>query len=233
MRIPEQDGVGRPARLAVVAAGRQLAALGLSPGTSGNVSVRAGDLVVMSPTGTSLGNLDPDALSVLTLDGRLVGGAAPSKEFPFHRAMYRRAVSTQAVVHLHSPHAVAMSCLRPWSVTSAVPPLTPYFVMRVGQTPLIPYASPGSSEQAEAIEALPFPFSSLLLQNHGSVCAAASLTDAVGAAVELEETSRLAVMLGGRAATLLPEGEPERLAKRYGTAWATIAEPIRSEGQEK
>ena len=207
------------ARMIIVEAGRRLAAMGLSPGTSGNVSVRVGDTVLMSPTGASLGQLDAEALSVLTLEGELMSGAKPSKEFPFHRAMYRRDPAVQAVVHLHSPHAAAISCVHPWSKRSAIPPLTPYFVMRVGQTPLIPYASPGSADQADIIENLEYPFSSLLLQNHGSVCSAASMDAAIDAAVELEEVSRLLLLLGAKQPELLPDGEPERLAERYGTSW--------------
>lgn len=207
------------ARAIVVEAGLRLAQMGLSPGTSGNVSARVGDSVVMSPTGSSLAQLDLETLSVLSMDGDVLGGAKASKEFPFHRAMYRRDANVSAVVHLHSPHAAAMSCLQPWSERSAVPPLTPYFVMRVGQTPLIPYASPGSADQADIIENLAFPFTSLLLQNHGLVCSAASMDAAIDAAVELEEVSRLLLLIGGKEPQLLPTGEAERLAERYGTSW--------------
>lgn len=203
----------------LVEAGKHLSALGLSPGTSGNISMRDGERIVMTPTGSDMGALNAAELSVLSFDGALLSGAKASKEFPFHRAMYRRAPSTLAVVHLHSPYAAAMSCTRPWSEQSAIPPLTPYFVMRAGQTPLIPYASPGDAAQADMIEALPFPFRSVLLQNHGSVTAGESMATAIAAAVELEEVSRLVLLLGDRPVDLLPDGEAEHLAATYGSYW--------------
>lgn len=212
------------ARQSVVGAGRVLAGLGLSPGTSGNISVREGDTIIMSPTGTSMAELVAEELSVLSMSGELLSGGKPSKEFPFHRAMYRRDPAATAVVHLHSPYASAVSCLEPWAEFSAIPPLTPYFVMRVGQTPLIPYASPGSAEQADIIEALEFPFASLLLQNHGSVCAASSMAAAIDAATELEEVSRLLLLLGQHPRNLLPTGEPQHLAELYGTSWTVPQE---------
>ena len=203
----------------IVAAGRHLAEVGLSPGSSGNISVRDGDRVIMTPTGSDMGALDPGRMSVLSLTGELLDGPKPSKEFPFHRAMYRRDPAARAVVHVHSPHAAALSCTTPWHPLSAVPPLTPYFVMRVGQTPLIPYATPGNAGQATVIEELPFPFRAVLLQNHGSVTAAASMAAALEAAIELEEVSRLLLLLGDRPLQLLPDGEPERLAARYDSVW--------------
>jgi ribulose-5-phosphate 4-epimerase/fuculose-1-phosphate aldolase len=207
------------ARKDLVATGRRLVELGLSPGASGNLSVREGDHVVITPTGALLGELDVEALSVLDLDGRLVDGPKPSKEFPLHLAMYRRGVGVDAVVHLHSPHAAAVSCLPAWSRRSAVPPLTPYFVMRVGQTPLVPYASPGDPRQARHVEELDFDFRAALLQNHGSLVAATGMAAAADAAVELEEVCRLLLLLAGREPRLLSASEAAELAARYGTAW--------------
>jgi ribulose-5-phosphate 4-epimerase/fuculose-1-phosphate aldolase len=206
-------------RKELVAAGRRLVELGLSPGASGNLSVREGDRVVITPTGALLGELDVDGLSVLDLDGALVSGPRPSKEFPLHLAMYRRDPDADSVVHLHSVHAVAASCLPAWSERSAVPPLTPYFVMRVGQAPLVPYAAPGDPQQAADVEALPFDFRAALLQNHGSLVAAAGLEASMDAAVELEETCRLLLLLGDRDRRLLTEQEAGLLAVRYGSPW--------------
>ncbi|PYY53186.1 aldolase [Curtobacterium sp. MCSS17_011] len=203
----------------VVAAGQRLSELGLSPGTSGNISARDGDRIVMTPTGSDMGALEAADLSVLSFDGELLSGGKASKEFPFHRAMYRRDSGTTAVVHLHSPHAAAISCTPAWSERSAIPPLTPYFVMRSGQTPLIAYASPGDPSQADRMERLPFPFNAALLQNHGSVAAGNTMADAIAAAVELEEVCRLMLLLGDRPLTLLPEGEAEHLAEKYGSYW--------------
>ncbi|RKN41223.1 class II aldolase/adducin family protein [Streptomyces hoynatensis] len=208
-------------RAALAAEGARLTNLGLSPGASGNISVRDGDTVLITPTGRPMGGLDPKELSVLALDGTHLAGPRPSKEYPLHLAFYRRDATAQAAVHLHSRHATAVSCLPPWSPRSAVPPLTPYFVMRVGQTPLIPYAAPGDPAQAAALERLPFACRAALLQNHGPVTSGPSLAAAADAAIELEEVCALLLLLGGREGRLLAPGEAAGLAERYGTPWDT------------
>jgi 3-dehydro-4-phosphotetronate decarboxylase len=205
----------------LVAAGAKLAALGLSPGSSGNLSIRVGDTIVMSPTGSDLAALDADALSVLDFDGVLLDGPKASKEFPFHRALYRRDPSCRAIVHLHSRAAAAVSCLPAWSEHSAVPPLTPYFVMRVGQTPLVPYAAPGNTSQAALIEELPFPFRAALLQNHGSLTSGTSMAAAVDAAIELEEVCTLLLSIGDRPMRVLTPAETAELAEKYDSPWMT------------
>lgn len=201
------------------AAGRRAVDLGLSPGASGNVSVRSGDLTLMSPTGVPLSELDPGELSVLDDSGRHVDGPAPSKEFPLHLAMYRRVQRAGAVVHLHSPHTVAASCLPAWSKTSALPPITPYLVMRVGQAPLVPYAAPGSARLAENLDELPGDFRAALLANHGSLVAAADPAAALDGAIELEEASRIVVSLQGREFSVLTPEDVRELTERYGTVW--------------
>ncbi|BBA97104.1 putative aldolase [Actinacidiphila reveromycinica] len=203
----------------LVRAGAKLQRLGFSPGASGNISVRDGDRVLITPTGYGMGDLDPDRLSVLDLDGTLVSGPRPSKEFPLHTAFYRRDPDAGAVVHLHSRHAAAVSCRPGWAERSAIPPLTPYFVMRVGQTPLIPYAAPGDPGQAAALEALPFSFRAALLANHGPVVAGADLDTAVDAATELEEVCALLLLLAEGERRLLSAPEIEELTTRYGSFW--------------
>jgi ribulose-5-phosphate 4-epimerase/fuculose-1-phosphate aldolase len=207
-------------RHAIADAGRLLTELGLSRGSAGNISMREGDSVVMSPTGAALGDLDPESLSVLTVDGAHVGGPKPSKEYPLHRALYRRDPDVRAVVHLHSRSAAALSCVPPWSERSALPPITPYFIMRVGQTPLIPYAPPGDPEQAQDIERLGFAFRAVLLQNHGPVTAGTSMASAIDAAIELEEACAIMLTLGEREPIPLPPDAATDLAQRYGTPWA-------------
>ncbi|MFJ8750276.1 class II aldolase/adducin family protein [Streptomyces sp. NPDC102441] len=206
-------------RTDLAAAGARLAALGLSPGSSGNLSVRVDDRILITPTGADLAEVDPHGLSVLGLDGTHLDGPRPSKEFPLHSAFYRRDPGTRAVVHLHARHATAVSCLPPWSVRSAVPPLTPYFVMRVGQTPLVPYAPPGDADQAEDLARLPFPLRAALLQNHGPVLAGRTMARAVDAAVELEEVSALLLTLGERSPRLLTPEEADALAEKYDSPW--------------
>jgi len=206
-------------RRELTAAAARLAETGMCPGSSGNVSVRHGDRIIITATGADLAALDPDDLSVLDFDATLLSGPQPSKEYPFHRAFYRRDETLRAIVHVHSPAASACSCLEPWSELSAVPPLTPYFVMRVGQTPLIPYADPGDQAQADSIEASTSMFRAALLGNHGAITAGRTVREALDAAVELEHTCDLLLRLGSRPFRLLPEQTAERLAKKYDSPW--------------
>jgi ribulose-5-phosphate 4-epimerase/fuculose-1-phosphate aldolase len=203
----------------LVAAGAKVAATGMSPGSSGNISMRDGDHIVISPTGADLAALHVDELSVVDFSGTLLHGPRPSKEFPFHRAFYRRDFDTTAIVHVHSLKATAVSCTTPWSANSAIPPVTPYFVMRVGQTPLIPYADPGDPSQADVIEALEFPFRAALLQNHGSITAGTTIHGAVEAAIELEQTCAVLLSLGEKHFQPLGTAAVLRLAERYSSPW--------------
>ena len=212
-------------REALVLAGRSLTANGLSRGSAGNLSVRDGDRLLMSPTGSDLGSLEAASLSVLDFEGNLQEGPRPSKEFPFHRAFYRRDCATNAVVHVHSPAAMAVSCLEPWTEWSAIPPLTPYFVMRVGQTPLVPYADPGDPSQADWIEAIPYPLHAVLLQNHGAITVGRDLAEAVDTAVELEQACDTLLRTAGLPKRLLDEETAVRLAGKYGRHW-TFGQPL-------
>lgn len=206
----------------LVRAGARLTDLGLSPGSSGNLSIRVGSTMVMSPTGVSLGALDAERLSVLDLaTGQLLNGPPPSKEFPLHRALYARSGDAGAVVHLHSAYAAAWSCTHHHDKASAVPPVTPYFVMKVGRTPLIGYAPPGDPHQAEALHALPGAFEAALLQNHGPIVAKASLAAAVDAAIELEEVCKLLILLGPHPVRHLTDDEAAHLAEKYRVPWGS------------
>jgi ribulose-5-phosphate 4-epimerase/fuculose-1-phosphate aldolase len=204
---------------ALIDAAHELATLGLSPGTSGNVSVRVDDRVFLSATGTSMATLVPADLAELALDGTHVAGPRPTKEAPLHLAFYRKTDRTRAVVHLHSAAAVAASCVPPYSDLSALPPITPYFVMRVGQTPLIPYAAPGSSELASQIDQRTFPFRAALLQNHGFIVAGDSVLRAAEAAIELEAASEVLMRLGAQEFTPLSEAHARELADQYDSCW--------------
>lgn len=208
----------------MVRAGRELAELGLSPGSSGNASVRVGPEMFISPTGVSMSRLAPDSLSRISLDasnwGEHVGGPAPSKEFPLHLAMYAREPEAVSVIHLHSFSSVACSCLPAWASWSALPPLTPYFVMRVGQTPLIDYAPPGDPRQAASVQELPIAFQGVLLQNHGQLTVGKTVEQAQERAIEIEETARLRVVLYEQSdVRLLEEEEVFALSDKYGTPW--------------
>ncbi|WP_256840591.1 class II aldolase/adducin family protein [Ornithinimicrobium faecis] len=210
------------------AAGAQLSALGLSPGTSGNISVRVGSEIHLSPSGTSLGQLDPAGLSILSMEtdpAQHIAGPRPSKEFGLHEAFYRRDPGAVCVIHLHSTHAAAVSCLPAWAPHSALPPLTPYLLMRLGNLPLLPYHPPGSPEQAVELREIAFDCRGVLLQNHGPVVAGATVEEAIARAVEVEEAARTVLAVAHRAdVVLLDDDQAEHLASRYGQPWG--AEPV-------
>ncbi|WP_238005672.1 3-oxo-tetronate 4-phosphate decarboxylase [Dactylosporangium sp. AC04546] len=184
-------------RQQVVDLGRSLFTRRLTFGRTGNISVRDGDDILVTPTGASLGTLRPDALSTVDIEGRHVAGPAPSKEAFLHAAVYRARPSAAAVVHLHSTHAVAVSCLAGLDPADVLPPLTAYYVMRVGRLPLLPYHAPGDTTLGPAAEQFAAAHHALLLANHGPVVAGADLAAAADAIEELEETARLFLLLHG------------------------------------
>lgn len=211
----------------LIDAGARVAAAGISPGSSGNVSILVDGLVYMTGTGTDLGRLSAEDIAVVTSDGTSVRGAKPSKELALHLAFYEKNPGHAAVVHLHSPFAVAASCLEPWSETSAVPPLTPYFVMRVGQSPLVPFRMPGDPDLAAQLLALPHPFHGALLANHGQIVSATALDAAIEAAIELEEACRITLLTDGKPRRLLPAADIAALSTRWGTPWTESAALVR------
>ncbi|KAB0326134.1 aldolase [Janthinobacterium sp. SUN128] len=179
----------------IVDFGKSLFERGLTAGSSGNLSVRLSDGWLLTPTNASLGRLDPAQLSKLDWDGNLISGAPPSKEAFLHRAMYAERGSAGAIVHLHSTHSAAVSCMCGLNHDDCIPPLTPYFVMKVGRLPLVPYHRPGDPALAGAIGAMARKHSAVLLANHGPVVSGTSLEAAVYAAEELEETAKLFLLL--------------------------------------
>jgi ribulose-5-phosphate 4-epimerase/fuculose-1-phosphate aldolase len=145
---------------------RSLFERGLTPGSSGNISVRLDDGGwLVTPTNASLGFLDPDRLSRLDAQGALMSGDAPAKEIPLHTAVYDTRAAARAVVHLHSTHAVALSMLPEIDTKAVLPPMTPYYLMRAVQTALIPYYRPGDPAVAGAIRGFAGKYSSVLLAN--------------------------------------------------------------------
>jgi len=164
----------------------------------------------MTPTGSSLGRLVPARLSRLAPDGALVSGDPPTKEAFLHRALYLARPGAGGVVHLHSTHAAAVSCLAGLDPDDALPPLTPYFVMKIGRLPLVPYHRPGDPRLGDVIRGLAARRCAVLLANHGPVVSGASLEDAANAAEELEETAKLFLLLRGQPVRTL---SPEQLAE--------------------
>ncbi len=181
----------------ICAIGASIFARGLTAGSSGNISRRTGGGWLMTPTGSSLGRLDPARLSKLDHDGRLISGDPPTKESFLHRVMYEEQPGTGAVVHLHSTHSVAVSCLAEIDAEDVLPPITAYYVMRVGRLPLVPYFRPGDLALAEVVRGFAGKHHAVLLANHGPVVAGADLDAAVNAIEELEETAKLYLLLRG------------------------------------
>jgi 3-dehydro-4-phosphotetronate decarboxylase len=189
---------------------RSIFARGLTSGSSGNISARLDDGWLVTPTNCSLGALRTEEIVRVDASWAVLDGGTPSKEAPLHAAVYASRPATAAVVHLHSPYAVAVSCLEEVEADDVLPPLTPYYVMRVGRLPLARYRPPGDSGALDDIRELATESHAVLLANHGSLVAGTSLEAAVFAAEELEETARLFLLLAGRRARpLAPESVAE------------------------
>jgi ribulose-5-phosphate 4-epimerase/fuculose-1-phosphate aldolase len=203
----------------IVAIGRSLYSRGLSPGSSGNISARLEDGWLLTPTNSCLGELDPALLSKLDWNGNLVSGAKPSKEYFLHLAMYQKRQQSGAIVHLHSSHAAAISCLDGLDPASCIPPITPYFVMRVGQLPLIPYFRPGDKALALEIAKHADKHAAVLLANHGPVVSGYDLDSAMYAIEELEETSKLILLLQGQKIRTLDKAQIQELCETFGARW--------------
>jgi ribulose-5-phosphate 4-epimerase/fuculose-1-phosphate aldolase len=199
----------------LVLLGRSLYERGLAHGSAGNLSVKLPDGWLMSPTRSCLGRLDPARLSRLDAQGRLVDGDAPSKETFLHLAMYGERADCGAVVHLHSVHAVAVSCLDGLDASDVFPPITAYAVMQVGRLALVPYFPPGDLALADAVRKVASRHKAVLLANHGPVVAGSSLSAAVDAVEELEQTARLMLLLEGRRTSLLDPGQVAELERRF------------------
>ena len=194
---------------------------GLTNGSSGNISVRMPDGgLLVTPTGSSLGSLDPARLSRLDAQGKLIGGDKPTKEIPLHSAFYEtRPARTGAVVHLHSTHSVAVSILPETDPDNVFPPITAYSIMRLGKVKLLPYFRPGDAAMGEAVRGLAGKRSAVLLANHGPVVAAKDLEAAVYAMEELEETARLTLLTRGMHPKVLDATQIDDLVRTYDIEW--------------
>jgi ribulose-5-phosphate 4-epimerase/fuculose-1-phosphate aldolase len=195
--------------------GKSMFDRGMTAGSSGNISVRLEDGWLLTPTNSCLGRLDPARISKLAPDGRHIGGDPPSKELFLHGAMYEMRGSARAIVHLHSTHSVAVSCLPEIDPENVLPPLTAYYVMKIGRLPLIPYYRPGDAKLGEAIRGYAAKSHAVLLANHGPVVAGKSLEDAVYATEELEETAKLYLLLHGRNPRCLTEAQIAELRETF------------------
>lgn len=193
---------------------------GLTGGSTGNISARTDDGgLLVSPTGTSFGRLDPARLSRFDAGGKLVDGDAPTKEMPLHTAFYETRSKAGAVVHLHSCHSVALSMLPDVDPDNFLPPLTPYGIMKLGRVKLLPFFLPGDAAMGEAVRGLAGKRSAVMLANHGPVVAGKDVEAACNAVEELEDTARLALMTRGMNPRLLDEAQIRSLVTKFDIEW--------------
>ena len=188
---------------------------GLTHGSTGNISARCEDGWLLTPTGSNLGRLNPARLSKLDWTGRLISGDAPSKENFLHLAMYQERSRNQAVIHLHSTHSVAVSVLEDVNPADVLPPITAYYVMRIGGLPLVPYHAPGDMKLADAVRGFAGKHHAMLLANHGPVVAGSSLSAASDAVEELEAAAKLYLLLRGQRIRTLTDAQVAELRARY------------------
>ncbi|MBR9862701.1 MAG: aldolase [Rhodobacteraceae bacterium] len=193
---------------------------GLTGGSTGNISARTQDGgLLVSPTGTSFGRLDPARLSRFDASGTLIGGDKPTKEMPLHKAFYDTRSQAGAVVHLHSCHSVALSMLPDTDPENFLPPLTPYGIMKLGKVRLLPYFMPGDPAMGEAVRGLAGKRTAVMLANHGPVVAGKDVEAACNAIEELEDTARLALMLRGMNARALTDAHVQALVTKFDVEW--------------
>jgi len=195
--------------------GKSLYDRGLTPGSSGNISARVDDGWLMTPTNACLGRLDPAALSKVDAKGNSISGDKPTKESFLHLSMYAERPSAGAIVHLHSTHSVAVSVLADTDPENPIPPITAYYVMKIGKLALLPYYAPGDLTLANAVREVAGRHHAVLLANHGPVVAGKDLPTAVYAIEELEETARLYLMLRGERLRLLTPDQVAELHLKY------------------
>ena len=193
---------------------------GLTGGSTGNISARTRDGgLLVSPTGTSFGRLDPARLSRFDAAGTLIGGDTPTKEMPLHSAFYDTRSGTGAVVHLHSCHSVAWSMMPEVDPDNFLPPLTPYALMKLGRVKLLPFFLPGDPAMGKAVRGLAGKRTAVMLANHGPVVAGKDIEAACNAIEELEDTARLAMLTRGTGARELTEDQVRAVVTKFDVEW--------------
>jgi ribulose-5-phosphate 4-epimerase/fuculose-1-phosphate aldolase len=202
----------------ICATAKSLFDRGLTHGSTGNISARLEDGWLLTPTGSNLGNLDPARLSKLDWSGKLLSGDPPSKENFLHLAVYEERTKSGGVIHLHSTHSVAVSLLDDVNPEDVLPPLTAYYVMRIGTLPLVPYFAPGDMKLADAVRAKASRHHAVLLANHGPVVAGSNLAAASDAVEELEATAKIHLMLQGHEIRPLTPEQCAELHRRFPTS---------------
>lgn len=199
---------------------RSLFDRGLTHGSTGNISARTEDGgLLVSPTGSSFGRLDPASLSRFDAAGVHVSGDRPTKEMPLHSAFYDTRSSAGAVVHLHSTHSVALSMMPDADPDDFLPPLTPYGIMKLGRVRLLPFFLPGDPAMGEAVRGLAGKRTAVMLANHGPVVAGKDAEAACNAIEELEEGAKLALLTRGLPVRALTSDQVEAVVTKFDVEW--------------
>ncbi len=195
---------------------------GLTGGSTGNISARTSDGgLLVSPTGSSFGRLDPARLSLFDTTGQHIGGDMPTKEMPLHSAFYETRSTAGAVVHLHSAHSVALSLLEDQDPDNFLPPLTPYAIMKLGKVALLPFFLPGDSAMGDAVRGLAGKRSAVMLAHHGPVVAGKDVEAACNAIEELEDTARLALLTHGMMRRQLSDAQIKDVVTKFDVEWGS------------
>jgi ribulose-5-phosphate 4-epimerase/fuculose-1-phosphate aldolase len=193
---------------------------GLTGGSTGNISLRLSDgTLLMTPTGSCMGFLDPAQISHLATDLTLLSGDKPTKEIPLHTAFYDTRSSAGAVVHLHSTHSVALSMLPDTNPDNMLPPMTPYSIMKLGKVKLLPFFLPGDAGMGEAVRGLAGKRAAVVLANHGPVVAGKDVWAAAHAIEELEETAKLALLTRGMQPAMLSPDQVGNIVRKFDVQW--------------
>jgi len=193
---------------------------GLTGGSTGNISARTDDGgLLVSPTGTSFGRLDPARLARFDANGRFIDGDKPTKEMPLHSAFYDTRTTTGAVVHLHSCHSVAWSMMPEVDPDNFLPPMTPYSIMKLGKVKLLPFFMPGDPAMGAAVRGLAGKRSAVMLANHGPVVAGTDVEAACNAIEELEDTAKLAMLMRGYDAKMLTAEQVNQVVSQFNVEW--------------
>lgn len=199
----------------IVKWGRSLFERGLTSGSSGNISAKVDGGYIATPTNSCMGFLDPARLSKISPEGEHISGDTPTKELPLHLAFYNKRADCGAVVHLHSSYATALSCLADTPSENAIPPITPYVVMRAGPVPIVPYRKPGSEEAGVHVSSVAADHSAVLIANHGPIATGKDLPSAVFAIEEIEEAAKLVLITRGMNVRFLSDADVNDLNSTF------------------
>jgi ribulose-5-phosphate 4-epimerase/fuculose-1-phosphate aldolase len=227
------------ARDEICRVGKSLFARGYVHASAGNISLRideqAGGGFLITPTDACLGFLDPERLARLNAQGEHIAGDKPSKTFVLHSRIYATAAQVnpkvRCVIHTHSTHCVALTLHQPGVVSEQgamrelLPPITPYFVMKVGHVPVIPYDYPGSLQTAQRVQQAIEHYASrdlairaVMLERLGPNVWHESAAQAMATLEELEETAKL-FWLGGQSTTVLGRNQLVQLRNAFSSQW--------------